>query len=128
MFHRKVYPENTINAKNCIKTHKGKVPHDCFHEYDNGDTTNPDPGRRFHSDSKSRKWSQHCKNNWNPPQHGLSCGSSTGNNEHWIKTDAECKYYIFPECKSSHKFDTYLPSAPFRVFIKSYSNNTEYTV
>ncbi|PNY07606.1 hypothetical protein L195_g004107 [Trifolium pratense] len=86
-FHRKVYPEDTINAKSVTKSHKGKiknVPRDCFDEYDNGDTPNPD--------SKSKKWSKHCETNWNPPQDGLSCSGMTGNNEHWIKTDAECKF------------------------------------
>ncbi|XP_027351163.1 protein LAZY 1-like [Abrus precatorius] len=72
MFHRKVYPESPTNAKEFAKSHKGKsknVPHEYIHEYDN--------------------WSQHCKTNWNPLQHGLICSSSIGNNEHWIKTDAE---------------------------------------
>lgn len=104
MFHRKVYPENTIYSKKITTSHKGKIenpPRDCFNENDNGDTTNPDHGRRFHSDSKSREWSQYCKTNWNPPQHGPSYGGSTGNNEHWIKTDAECKYYVPLQCNSS---------------------------
>ncbi|TKY63041.1 hypothetical protein E2542_SST12906 [Spatholobus suberectus] len=92
MFHRKVYPESPINGKDFIKSHKGKiknVTHECFYEYDNGNSTTPDKGKRFHSDTKSRKWSLHCMTNWNPAQHGLICSSSTGNNEHWIKTDAE---------------------------------------
>lgn len=96
MFHRKVHPENSMNAKDFIKSHKGKinnVPDDCCHEYDDGDPRNPEKSR-FHSDTKSRKWSQHCKTNWKPIQDGVSCSSSTGKNEHWIKTDAECKYYI----------------------------------
>lgn len=103
MFHRKVHPVNTIDEKNHVKSHKGKIkntPQDCFQEYDNGDPANPEFGRRFDSDAKSGKWSQDCKTNWNPPQHGLSCSSSTGNNEHWIKTDTECKYYIALECNS----------------------------
>ena len=105
MFHRKVYPENTINAKDFIKSSKDKiknVPHDYCHEDDNGEPTNPDKGRRFHSDTKSTKWSQHCETNWNPLQRRLSCSTSTGNNEHWIKTDAECKYYISLACNSSY--------------------------
>ncbi|CAI8612091.1 unnamed protein product [Vicia faba] len=81
-FHRKVYLKDTINAKSATKSHKG----------DNRDTGNPDPGRRFHSNSKSKKWSKHCETIWNLSQDGLSCGGSTGNNEHWIKTDAECKF------------------------------------
>ncbi|KAH1077071.1 hypothetical protein GYH30_052540 [Glycine max] len=92
MFHKKVYPESPVDGKDCIQSHKGKiknVPHEYFQEYENGKFTNPDKGKRFHSDTKSRKWSQHCMTNWNPPQHGLICSSSTGNNEHWIKTDAE---------------------------------------
>ncbi|CAK8541058.1 unnamed protein product [Lathyrus sativus] len=78
-FHRKVYPKDTTNAKSVTKSHKA----------DKGDTRNPDPGRRFHSDSKSKKSSKHCDSIWNPSQDGLSCGGLTGNNEHWIKTDAE---------------------------------------
>ncbi|KAI5431304.1 protein LAZY 1 isoform X2 [Lathyrus oleraceus] len=78
-FHRKVYLKDTISAKSVTKSHKG----------DKGDTKNSDPGRRFHSDSKSKEWSKHCETIWNPSQDGLSCSGSTGNNEHWIKTDAE---------------------------------------
>ncbi|CAL0323285.1 unnamed protein product [Lupinus luteus] len=91
MFHRKVYPENTMKAKDFIKSHKGKnksVPD----EYDNGDLTNLEKSR-VHSDAKPRKWSQQCKSNCKSLQHGISCSSSIGNNEHWIKTDANCKYY-----------------------------------
>ncbi|KAK7395930.1 hypothetical protein VNO78_16546 [Psophocarpus tetragonolobus] len=102
MFHRKVYPEGPINGKDCI-SHKGKTqnaPHECFREYANQKLTNPDKGKKTHSDTQSRKWFQHCMNNWNPPLNGLICSSSTGNNEHWIKTDTECKYYIYLECNS----------------------------
>nr|KYP40927.1 hypothetical protein KK1_037720 [Cajanus cajan] len=98
MFNRKVYPESLINGKDFIKSDKGEIknlPPESFHEYNNENSTNPEKGKRFQSDTKSRKWSQHYKTNWNPPQPGLICSSSTGNNEHWIKTDAECKYYIF---------------------------------
>jgi len=105
LFHRKVYPESPINGKDGIKSHKDEiqnVSHEFFHEYDNGKPTNPDKGKRFHPDTRSREWSQHCMTNWNPPQLGQICSSSTGNNEHWIRTDAECKYYINLECNSSH--------------------------
>ncbi|XP_058760365.1 protein LAZY 1-like isoform X2 [Vicia villosa] len=67
-FHRKVYPEDTMNAKSVAKSHKGKIKNiPC----DIGETTNTDPGRRFHSGgtSKNEHW--------------------TGKNEHWIKTDTE---------------------------------------
>ncbi|MED6124002.1 hypothetical protein PIB30_054897 [Stylosanthes scabra] len=92
MFHRKVYPENTTTAKDFTKPNKDKIKdasHDCCHEYQNRDPTNPDKGRRANSDTKSTKRSQICEPNWNPPQDGLSCSTSTANNEHWIKTDAE---------------------------------------
>ncbi|CAJ1788447.1 unnamed protein product [Sphenostylis stenocarpa] len=93
MFHRKVYPEiPIINGKDCIKPQNGEIQNvsqKCFHEYDNGKSTNPDKGKRFHSDTKSREWTQHCMTDWNPPQVGLICSSSTGHNEHWIRTDAE---------------------------------------
>lgn len=77
-FHRKVHPEDTINAKSVTKSHKDKIknlPRECFDE--------------------------HCEINWNPPQDDLCCSGSTGNNEHWIKTDAECKYYISLESNYS---------------------------
>ncbi|KAE9584451.1 hypothetical protein Lalb_Chr00c01g0403751 [Lupinus albus] len=88
VFHRKVYPDNSENAEDYIKSHKDKintVPSEIFNEYDNGDPTDPEKIRRFDSDTNSRKWSQHCK----PLQHGVSCSNSSGNNEHWIKTDAD---------------------------------------
>ncbi|XP_058761104.1 protein LAZY 1-like isoform X2 [Vicia villosa] len=82
-FHRKVYPEDTMNAKSVTKSHKGKIKNlPC----DIGETTNTDPGRRFHSGGMSKKWFKDCETNWN---HSLNCGSSTGKNEHWIKTDTE---------------------------------------
>ncbi|XP_047163608.1 protein LAZY 1-like [Vigna umbellata] len=105
LFHRKVYPESPINGKDCIKSHKDEiqyVSHKFFHEYDNRKSTNPDNGKKFHPDTKSREWSQQRMINWNQPQLGQICSSSTGNNEHWIRTDAECKYYIHLECNSSH--------------------------
>ncbi|KEH21973.1 WRKY transcription factor-like protein [Medicago truncatula] len=77
-FHRKVHPEDTLNAKSVTKSHKDKIknlPRECFDE--------------------------HCEINWNPPQDDLCCSGSTGNNEHWIKTDAECKYYISLESNYS---------------------------
>lgn len=132
MFHKKVYPESPVDGKDCIQSHKGKiknVPHECLQEYDDGKFTNPDKGKRFYSDTKSRKWSQHCMTNWNPPQHGLICSSSTGNNEHWIKTDAKCKYYIhlvrMQFLSHTHKFYKYLPLALFQVFIKSLISTTQ---
>ncbi|AES78372.2 WRKY transcription factor-like protein, putative [Medicago truncatula] len=90
-FHRKVFPKDTKNANNFTKSHKGKIkstPRDCFDEYENGDITYPNTGRRFHLDSKSKNWSKHCEINWKLPQDGLSSGS-LGNNEHWINTDPE---------------------------------------
>lgn len=134
MFHRKVYPESPIKGKDFIKYHKDKiktVPHECFREYDNGSSTNPDKGKRFHSDAKSRQWSQHCMTNFNPPQHGQICSSSTGNNEHWIKTDADCKYYIFLEYNSLHTHThthTHSISTILSIHKISHLNNTEYTV
>ncbi|KAF7801735.1 protein LAZY 1-like [Senna tora] len=94
MFHRKVYPENSVSAKEIIASQKGtttNVPHDFCNGYDTGDPTFPDKGRKYCSEFKSRKWSQNCKKNSNPPQHELSYSSSSGNREHWIKTDEECK-------------------------------------
>ncbi|XLS62415.1 hypothetical protein HN51_016643 [Arachis hypogaea] len=98
MFHRKVYPENTVTAKDFAKPNKDKIKdasHDCCHEYQNRDPTNPDKGRRVNSDTKSTKSSPNCEPIWNPPQDGLSCSTSTTNNEHWIKTDAECNYFYY---------------------------------
>lgn len=95
MFHRKVYPENSVNAKENMETHKGKsknILHGCCNGYDTGDPTCPDKGRKSRSESNSRKWLQNCKKNGNPTQHGLGYSSSGGNKEYWIKTDEECKY------------------------------------
>ncbi|CAI8612092.1 unnamed protein product [Vicia faba] len=70
-FNRKVYPKDTMNAKSVAKSYKGKIKNlSC----DIGDTTNT---------------GKHCETNWN---HILNCGGSTGKNEHWIKTDTECKF------------------------------------
>ncbi|KAI4348334.1 hypothetical protein L6164_009069 [Bauhinia variegata] len=93
MFHRKVHPENCVNAKDLIKSQKGKIksgPHDCYPGNDTGDPTYPN--KRLPPESISRKGSQHSKTKRNPTQHGFNCNSSCGNREQWIKTDTECKY------------------------------------
>ncbi|KAI4350491.1 hypothetical protein L6164_004942 [Bauhinia variegata] len=93
MFHRKVYPENCMNAKACIKSQKGKIKsdlHDCCHGNDTGDPTCPDKSAKgLAPASKSRKWSTHWKAKWNQPQRGFYRNCSSGKREHWIKTDSE---------------------------------------
>ncbi|KAF7819400.1 protein LAZY 1-like [Senna tora] len=94
MFHRKVYPENSIKAKDFNNSHKGKiekVPHDHSHVF-TGDPARIDKSRIFCPESRSRKWSQHCETNWIPPKYQPNCISADGNREHWIKTDADCKF------------------------------------
>ncbi|OIW02959.1 hypothetical protein TanjilG_13596 [Lupinus angustifolius] len=76
MFQRKVYPDNSENTEDLVKSQKDKmksVPNELLNEYDNGEAT--EKSTRFDSDKNSRKWSQQCNSN--------------GNNEHWIKTDAD---------------------------------------
>ena len=95
MFHKKVHSESSMNAKITVP-HKDKIKnvlHDCFHGYDTGDPIVPGKGRNFPSERNSEKWSQHCKNNWSPPTHGLTNGGSSGKKECWINTDDECKCF-----------------------------------
>ncbi|KAJ7971739.1 Protein LAZY 1 [Quillaja saponaria] len=93
MIHRKIYPESSIIARGCIKSHKDEmktVSYDGCHVYDSGDLMHPDESsRKFYPGSMTKKWNKCHKTNLNTPQLGLSSSSSSGNKGQWIKTDAD---------------------------------------
>ena len=95
MFHRKVHPENSTATQKSNKSYKTENKKKIINNGDNnyGDQVFPDeeiisyPKRALLKESIRRYKSQS-----NPPQFTLGSGDSNGNREHWIKTDADCKY------------------------------------
>lgn len=96
MFHRKVHPESSEAAtQNPNKAHKNETKNN-----DVGNTS----GDQFLSDediilipqrATSKRNIRRYKSQSNPTQFTLSSCDSNENREHWIKTDADCKYYTF---------------------------------
>lgn len=89
MFHRKIHPENSIAEKE-LKTRNNKFssnPYGGGHVEGGLDKDN----RSCLPGSKSKDQIQY-KTSIKLPQYGLRGSASSGNREHWIKTDADCKY------------------------------------
>lgn len=102
MFHRKIYPENSTE-KECIKLHRKKIKGStsCAGGYaaaDGGPEHSDKSKKRFPQGSKSKEGAQYYMTNMKWPQFGLSSSTSSGNREHWIKTDADCKYQLYSTC------------------------------
>ncbi|KAJ0051503.1 hypothetical protein Pint_03027 [Pistacia integerrima] len=93
MFHRKIHPENSIAEKGFIKSHTKKInrnPRDGSSV--NGGLMHSDKNdKSFPQGSKSKEGTQYYMTNIKWPQYGLKGSASSGNREHWIKTDADCK-------------------------------------
>ncbi|XP_031286816.1 protein LAZY 1-like, partial [Pistacia vera] len=91
MFHRKIHPENSIAEKGFIKSHTKKInrnPRDGSSV--NGGLMHSDKNdKSFPQGSKSKEGTQYYMTNIKWPQYGLKGSASSGNREHWIKTDAD---------------------------------------
>ena len=95
MFHRKVHPENSIATQKSNKTQKTENKKKLTHngDYHNGDQVPPDEEIvSYPKMALSKESIRRYKSQSNPPQFTLSSSDSNGNREHWIKTDADCKY------------------------------------
>lgn len=93
MLHKKVHPERSVNARESAVLKKGMVansPNDgCANENSaqlNGENI------RFSTKSASKEETQCYKSNMNLPQYKHSNSNFSDKGEHWIKTDADCKY------------------------------------
>ncbi|XP_044466543.1 protein LAZY 1-like [Mangifera indica] len=97
MFRRKVHPENSIVEKVFTKSHAEKInrnPQDGT--FANGAVMHSDKNdKSFPLVPKSKEGTQYYMNNRKCPQYGLKGTTSSGNREHWIKTDADCKYQLY---------------------------------
>ncbi|KAK9272430.1 hypothetical protein L1049_002803 [Liquidambar formosana] len=94
IFHRKIHPESSTAAKEFKKSNKYEINNNPYNGgYHNGDSSLPnEDNRRFSQESMSKEGVK-CHNTYsNLPQNGLSSSGSSENREHWITTDAECKY------------------------------------
>lgn len=90
MFHRKIHPEKSIAEKE-FKSRTNKIkssPYEGVHTdggLDNDNKSSP-PG------CESKDQIEYHKIEKMLSQYGLRGSTSSGNREHWIKTDADCKY------------------------------------
>ena len=91
MFHRKVHPESSMAARISGKPHRNDIKNKI--NYSNDDRVLPNEDIRvFPQRTLSKESIQRFKSHSNSPQVTLSGIDSNGNREHWIKTDADCKY------------------------------------
>lgn len=104
MFHRKVHPETAIDKSGKTQKHenKKKMMNDGSHNIKGdlfyAEEDNMGQPRR----SLPKDIMKNYKRQMNPLQFALGSGDSFGNREHWIKTDAECKYsYILAHYRIS---------------------------
>lgn len=92
MFHKKIHPETTIAAREFANSHTYKAnnaPNGC---YNNKEHMYPGADNNGFTLGSSSKMGIPChKSNLKPPQDRLH-GSNLSAKEHWIKTDADCKY------------------------------------
>lgn len=94
MFHRKIHPENSIAEREFNKSRRCKTIGNSSDGYRNGDLTHTtNNNRRFPWGSKSKEGILCYENNSELPKNGLNVSNSIRNGEHWIKTDADCKYH-----------------------------------
>lgn len=84
MFHGKVHPERSTAAKEFTYEIQNAL-------YDDGCDNRDEDGTEFPHGYMLREPNQCFMSNLNLPHDMLSSGSS-GSGEHWIKTDADCKY------------------------------------
>lgn len=96
MFHRRIHPESSTAArefvdaekykdKNNSRTHGGCSENMMLVGRDN---------RRFPQGAMIKEGTEHCKKYMNLPQYRLSGSNFRRKGEHWIKTDADCKYHF----------------------------------
>lgn len=100
MFHRKVHPESSTATKKQDKPMKKENKKIICYEggQDNGGQMVPadEDIMIFPQRNLSKEKIRRYKSQSNPPQFTISASDSNGNREFWIKTDADCKYYTFP--------------------------------
>lgn len=89
MFHRKVHPENSTGAQKCDKYQKKKTMNEGEGEGEE-DILMMQPKRAVLS---TENYMRQYKIQPNPLL-GSCEEDSSENKEHWIKTDADCKYTI----------------------------------
>lgn len=98
MFHRKVHPENSTvpqqkSSKHQKAENRKKIIYKGDHNHGDQDQVPPDEEiMSYPKRSLSKESIRRYKNQSTPLQFTLSSSDSNGNREHWIKTDADCKY------------------------------------
>ncbi|XP_020533546.1 protein LAZY 1 [Jatropha curcas] len=87
MLHRKVHPENPTAEKEFTTSRKEKIKMDLHHKADL--VHQDEDNRKFLPGFKSVEGIKWYKNNLKLSQYALGGCNSSGNREHWIKTDAD---------------------------------------
>lgn len=90
MFHRKIHPENFIAEKE-LKSRTNKISSIPYHGV-HTDRGLKNDNRSSPSGCESKEQTEYQKTNKMLSQYGLTGSTSSANREHWIKTDADCKY------------------------------------
>lgn len=111
IFQKKIHPESSIAGREFVDSHKYKVKNAPNGSYNNGDQMHLDEDNDgFTLGSMSNMRIPCCKTNLNPPQDGLHGNLSA--KEHWIKTDADCKYQFI--CFTISKYRGKIPPLKFK--------------
>lgn len=98
MFKRRIHPEGSIAAKEFIKSEKYN---DMSNSSDSGGRNRNlmlmgGENRRFPQRSKLKDGTKNRKKYMDLPQYRMNDSDLRRNEEHWIKTDADCKYdFVF---------------------------------
>ncbi|CAB4305841.1 unnamed protein product [Prunus armeniaca] len=96
MFHRRIHPESSTAAREFVDAEKYK---DKNNSSAHGDCRENmmlmgRDNRRFPQGAMIKEGTEHCKKYMNLPQYRLSGSNFRRKGEHWIKTDADCKYHF----------------------------------
>lgn len=98
MFHRKVHPEySAVEQESGKHQANGSKKKTADSGHDDGNQVLSDEDILIYpSRTPSKKSIRRFKSQFNPPHFTLTGNESNENKELWIKTDADCKYTIYP--------------------------------
>ena len=101
MFQRKVHPENSSVSPKSDKHQKNENKKKIIKDGDHNksEVLHPEEDIMLHLHpkrtlAKESMRHSHYKSQSNPPQFTFGSEDSSENREHWIRTDADCKYTI----------------------------------
>ena len=113
LFHRKIHPESSIAEREFKNLHRNKInaPYNDG-DYTDGEQMHQDKDKKlFPQGSRPKAGTQNYKFISKLHRYGVTdYTAASANGEHWIKTDANCKYYALPENDNfRYKFQPFWP-------------------